>query len=408
MGSVRQLKTKSSWSKLASQKEKMKKIDVNPRENWKESFEKIGFPYHSIDGLYWNEASAYVFSGREIDRLKDATKECHEMMMATLEDLMQSGDVERFSWTPQQMSCIEESWRMRKGSATSIYGRFDFSWIDGVPKMMEYNADTPTCLIETGPAQAHWFAEKKESGWGQFNELSARLTAQWRRIKGDSSEFWHFVCADKSQEDLENLKYMQRMALEAGVQTDVNAMLTMSDIGWDAHAKRFCDLLDRPMSRTFKLYPWEWALRESFGEAALQDHVNWMEPLYKVMLSSKAMLPYVYEKFKGHPNVLPAAFDLSHLKKETDNGFVKKPIYSREGANTSLFLKDGTECHTKGVYGAEGHVYQALAPLPEFGGRFACVGSWVVGGEPAGILVREDETLITKNTSHVLPHIIQD
>ena len=40
-------------------------------------------------------------------------------------------------------------------------GRFDLAW-DGVndPKMLEYNADTPSILLESGPIQKEWFESK--------------------------------------------------------------------------------------------------------------------------------------------------------------------------------------------------------------------------------------------------------
>lgn len=49
-------------------------------------------------------------------------------------------------------------------------------------------------------------------------------------------------------------------------------------------------------------------------------------------------------------------------------------------------------------------MYQALAQLPHFGGRYPVIGSWIVGDEPAGMGIREDATPITTNASHFLPH----
>ena len=57
-----------------------------------------------------------------------------------------------------------------------------------------------------------------------------------------------------------------------------------------------------------------------------------------------------------------------------------------------------------GAYGAEGYVYQALAPLPRFGADHAVIGAWVVGDAPAGIGIREDASPVTRNTSRFVPH----
>jgi glutathionylspermidine synthase len=57
-----------------------------------------------------------------------------------------------------------------------------------------------------------------------------------------------------------------------------------------------------------------------------------------------------------------------------------------------------------GDYGAEGFVYQQYATIPKFENRFATIGAWIVGDEPAGIGIREDATPITMNTSQFVPH----
>ena len=60
----------------------------------------------------------------------------------------------------------------------------------------------------------------------------------------------------------------------------------------------------------------------------------------------------------------------------------------------------------EGPYGVEGFIRQALAPLPDFGGAFPVVGSWLVAHEPCGLSIREDATPITGNSSRFLPHAI--
>jgi glutathionylspermidine synthase len=45
--------------------------------------------------------------------------------------------------------------------------------------------------------------------------------------------------------------------------------------------------------------------------------------------------------------------------------------------------------------------------LPEFVGRYPVIGAWIVGDEPAGIGIREDDTPITRNTSRFIPHYFE-
>ncbi|HEX4782611.1 MAG TPA: glutathionylspermidine synthase family protein, partial [Usitatibacter sp.] len=124
-----------------------------------------------------------------------------------------------------------------------------------------------------------------------------------------------------------------------------------------------------------------------------------IEPSWKMLLSNKAILPTLWQMFPEHPNLLAASFEPG--KFATD--FVKKPIYSREGANVSISAR-GATLEAPGDYGAEGFIWQAYHELPRFDGNYTVIGSWVVGEEPAGIGIREDDSPITRNSSRFVPH----
>ena len=112
--------------------------------------------------------------------------------------------------------------------------------------------------------------------------------------------------------------------------------------------------------------------------------------------------------FPGHPNLLPAYFDDDPEAARLGPSYVRKPLYSREGANVTLVVADQAIDSDSGPYGAEGFVRQAIAPLPRFDGNYAVVGSWIAAGVPCGLSLREDASPITKNTSRFLPHAIVD
>ncbi len=38
--------------------------------------------------------------------------------------------------------------------------------------------------------------------------------------------------------------------------------------------------------------------------------------------------------------------------------------------------------------------------------KYPVIGSWIIDGEPAGMCVRESDTMITNNLSRFIPHII--
>jgi glutathionylspermidine synthase len=124
-----------------------------------------------------------------------------------------------------------------------------------------------------------------------------------------------------------------------------------------------------------------------------------------MLLSNKALLAILWELFPDCPYLLPAYLDGPREL----GSYVKKPILAREGANVEIHRGSRVEAGEEvDCYGAEGHVFQAYAPLPSFEGFQPVLGTWVVDGEPAGMGIREASGPITDNGSSFLPHYIED
>ena len=197
------------------------------------------------------------------------------------------------------------------------------------------------------------------------------------------------------------MQYLEDCAAEAGLEA---RYIAVEQIGLDEQGS-FVDNLGEPIHACFKLYPWEFMLREEFAEKLPGAGVRWLEPAWKSVLSNKALLPLLWQKHPGHPNLLPAYFP-DQLAGCQESRLVKKPIYSREGANIEI-LEDGevVEC-SEGAYGEEGFIFQAFQELPRFGDDYAVVGSWVVDGRAVGLSIREDRSRITRDMSRFVPHAI--
>jgi len=86
---------------------------------------------------------------------------------------------------------------------------------------------------------------------------------------------------------------------------------------------------------------------------------------------------------------------------------VQKPCLGREGANINLLRAGLTMAATDGPYAPEDarFVTQALAKLTQQNGWNVLIGSWVVGGEAAGIILRESQAVILRDNSRVVPHL---
>jgi glutathionylspermidine synthase len=130
--------------------------------------------------------------------------------------------------------------------------------------------------------------------------------------------------------------------------------------------------------------------------------MDWIEPAWKLLASSKAMLALLWEMFPGHPNLLPC-----HIGEPKDlRSYARKPFYSREGANVLLVREGQMLDETSGVYATQGVVYQELYDMPDFGGGYPMLGSWLVDGASAGLGIRESERRVTDNGSRFVPHVI--
>jgi glutathionylspermidine synthase len=376
------------------------------REDFAEQAEKIGFAFAYVDGQpYWDESARYVFSRREIeDDLERATLELGALFRDLAGRIVASESMmARLGVPDHARDVVAASWRRRD---RSLYGRFDFSYDGaGPPKLLEYNADTPTSLFESAVVQWFWLEQTIASGAlpkdaDQFNSLHERLIDRWRLV-GDG-HFVHLACIAASVEDSGTAAYLQDCARQAGLET---ALIDMRDIG--LRAENFVDRSGRAIERLFKLYPWEWMFNENFGRAAPLKQARWIEPAWKMLLSSKGALALAWELAPGHPNLLPCYFDDDPRAGELGETFARKPLYSREGGNVELHLGSEVILGPDLAYGGA-KIRQALRPLPEFSGNYPVLGCWLVGEEPAGLGVREDVSRITGDRSRFVPHYFLD
>ncbi|WP_137166323.1 glutathionylspermidine synthase family protein [Salinimonas lutimaris] len=381
---------------------------IAPRKDWQQQANQYGFHFHTMYGEpYWDESAYYQFSLEQIERdLEDPTAELHQMCLAVVDKVVHSEALlQRFQIPSAYWDLMRESWLLR---SPSLYSRMDLVYDGtGPAKLLENNADTPTSLYETGFWQWLWLEQQVDRlnlprSADQFNSLQEKLVHRFTDIASIYQlNQMHFACCQETDEDRGTVQYLQDCAEAAGIHTD---FVFIEDIGL-ADTGVFTDLNDAPITDCFKLYPWEFMLREPFAEALSSAQVNWLEPLWKAILSNKALLPQLWKMFPNHPNLLPAWFADESAHSGTGR-WIKKPVFSREGANISL-IENGVETAlSEGPYGDEGFIIQQFHPLPQFSRNHTLIGSWLVDNLPAGISVREDTHVITQDLSRYVPHII--
>ncbi|OLN84999.1 putative acid-amine ligase YgiC 1 [Colletotrichum chlorophyti] len=426
----------------------MRRVPVKKRHNATRLVQSQGLVFADVvtpdaSEQYWPDDRYYSFTEEEINLLEGAARDVFDMCCEAAEYLVEHPDIitKKMAIPEFCLKQIKKSWD-RAPAWGSIYGRFDvcFGGLDHpdprlrVPKFYEFNADTPTSIVEAASIQWLWL-EQTGHGNDQFNSITEKLIEGWKRnltlVERELGHkpTVHFAVGegDGTGEDALNTMLLMETCQQAGW---VTKALTMEEISLSRKDGRFYDAFGKHIDVIFKLYPWEFMVEEEFGEACFEDMENigkrdesgnyiggtiWIEAPYKMLWSNKAVFAVLWDLFKDDPRgkwLLPTYFDNEAPALMTS--YARKPIFAREGSDVVL-RRDGEVIHdsSTGVYGAEGHVIQELALLPEYKDAndnpfFPVLGLWFVDGEPAGMGVREDGTPITANGSVFVPHSIED
>jgi glutathionylspermidine synthase len=380
----------------------MRRHTIAPRRNWQQKVEEVGLLFHSVEGQpYWDESAYWEFSSEEIDRIEAATAELQEMCLKAGDAILEKDLWQQMAIPEKAIEAIRATWT---NEPPALYGRMDFAYDGKKLKLLEYNADTPTSLLESAVVQWYWLEESFPED-DQFNSIHEKLIAKWDDLKPYVQQPIYFTCdedADPSGEDRTTVEYLRDTAHQAGLRT---SPITMKEIGWHAASNRFVDQGAQPMGTIFKLYPWEWMLEDSFGPYALDSlaQTQWIEPIWKMLWSNKGLLAVLWELYPEHELLLPAYLDgprdLEH--------YAEKPLLGREGANVRLVRYGVTEVQSEGKYGKSPKLYQELASLAQSSGNYAVLGSWLIDGESCGMGIRESSSPITTNTSRFVPHLFR-
>ena len=382
---------------------------VKPRKDWRRTVEEQGLTYavdraeNGSERPYWHEAAVYELSEEEVEYLEGVTEELHDMSVEAARRMVEDPGIMASLGLPPEATELMRAGLLRPDTPT-LYGRFDLAYDGtGPAKLLEYNADTPTGLVEASVVQWYWL-EDEMPDYDQWNMLHERLVQAWTRYAAHFPDgVLHFaVWANEPNEDWATIAYMRDAAREAGL---MDLGVTMEEIGWHHAKSSFVDIRGREISVCFKLYPWEWMLNESFGGYILDGSSStvWIEPAYKALLGSKALLVVLFELFPDHESILPAYFD-GPMDLER---YVAKPMYGWEGAGIHIVI-DGALVAARPERHAVGQecVYQQFVELPAFDGNYPVLGTWMMGEHAAGLVIRESEHLVTDTDARFVPHFL--
>lgn len=198
----------------------MRRLTSAPRENWAALIESQGLAFHRSahpEGLtrpYWDESVHYVFTMDEVLALEEQVEELHRMCLAAADHIVASGRFADLGIPPHCRAAVAESWRRRD---PHVFGRFDLRYDGtGPAKLLEYNADTPTSLVESSVVQWFWLKDVYPED-DQWNSIHERLVDRWKSLTlqtGPAHFAW--TSADETGEEAMTIGYLQETRSRPG------------------------------------------------------------------------------------------------------------------------------------------------------------------------------------------------
>ncbi|RYD23288.1 MAG: glutathionylspermidine synthase family protein, partial [Verrucomicrobiaceae bacterium] len=152
-----------------------------PRPDWQQRVEEAGLIWHGAGGEpYWTDDQHLVFTLDAAETLENAALELHALCLEACDKIVRNGWWDRLAIPESAIGMIQTSWMT---SDLSLYGRFDLAW-DGTgdPKLLEYNADTPTSLLEAAVIQWQWLEQVFPEN-DQLNSIHEGLIDRWKQVR---------------------------------------------------------------------------------------------------------------------------------------------------------------------------------------------------------------------------------
>jgi len=307
---------------------------------------------------------------------------------------------------------IKISWEEDRN--VHLYGRFDLAGgFDGQPvKLIEFNADTATCIPESAVVQWAHLRTNNEDESSQFNTLYETLVKQFQYIKlvnNDMTSSILFSTMRDYPEDDTNVNILSEAAKEAGFEV---AFAYIDEVEFSKEG-----IFKQESSGSgnfirydfwFKLVPWEHIgndepdLTSLLTEIVRNRLAVILNPAYTLLFQSKFILKILWDLYPYHPLLLQTETDVIAHKKS-----VGKVLFGREGANVSI-IEEGGEVseQVEGEYDDQKKIYQEYVEFPTDEEGFSYQAGVFYAGEPCALGFRRGGKILD-NTAQFVGHIVE-
>ncbi|MDP4128111.1 MAG: glutathionylspermidine synthase family protein, partial [Bacillota bacterium] len=388
------------------------------------------FSWDWMDGLEYGLAEIHYIKPEFRQELAYATEALGKIYAKTV-FAVQSADAELFLELGIPKEALLAVRILVKPEMVTVVGRFDFAETPEGIKMLEFNADTPTSVVEAFfvNAQACSFYDAHNPNEGMEFQLSTAFHEILEAYKelGYSTETIVFSALGWHNEDRDTVNYL---LYKSGLKAK---FVPLEDLR--IYEDRLCAPEDGqliPIDVWYRLHGLE-KLAEDCDESdeyptgahvldlVARGKLAIINPPSAFVAQTKALQSLIWNLHEAgklytpqehqliENYMLPTFMENRFLNKEP---YVTKPIFGREGGAISLFEADGTmvERDKDVYYWDQPMIYQKRVDLEEVEyqtskgpnkGRLLW-GSFLIGGKASAIVARVGER-ITGNLSCFLP-----
>jgi glutathionylspermidine synthase len=327
-------------------------------------------------------------------------------------------------------------------SIPTVIGRFDFA-VNGTDiKMLEFNSDTPTGIVEAfhvnGRLCAAYGAEDPNDGCSKVLQQAFEQALNVYRTAGYETEHIYFSALDWHEEDAGTTCYLlSRSGLKASF-VPLSALRVKGDRLWVLNESAGTGEL-LPVDVLYRLHALEKLAedRDEEDDYPTGEHVLRLiaerklaviNPPSGFIAQTKALQALIWNLHRAgqfyseeehaiiEAHMLPTYLENRFAEPDSETvesePYVVKPILGREGSGVTIYKADGSTLeHNQEVeYSDQPMVYQRYTELPSITvetqngkteGRLLW-GCFIVGGRAAAIIPRVGGH-ITSNLSYYLP-----
>ena len=256
-----------------------------------------------------------------------------------------------------------------EGDGKQITNRLEFGFHGRTVKVLSFNGDTIEGLFEATELQDKYAAyHGLDFSQSTSHEIRDNLTHQ---VSNAINGFVH-IYVDSNQRNEIHALYIQKLIAETGYES--RFIRDISEISTNAEGK-FLDNEGREIKIVWKVCDWEKVFEDyekprdgtslKMSDLLLCEEIKVLEPIWKVIASSPALLPIVWELSPNHSSLLRAEWDASGY-------FGNKPSvkrsygYKSSGSESSSVFVESFETEKFGEFSPVIQSWSMWRKLPGF------------------------------------------